>query len=160
MPEQLEQSASGEISRILDEAIAEVLATMFFADLEPAPCTHSPLEHSWMSSAVSARVRFEGTHFGEAVLTISRPAAEEIASAFLGLDKEETSETDCAQVVLELANILCGSVLSRLWPESKLTLSAPVSDAMERGLEGPGHRCFQMPEGNLAWRLSVEGANR
>jgi hypothetical protein len=157
MPEELEQfcaaESPGELASILEEVVAEVLATMFFADAEPAPC-----DHVWLDSAVSARLGFEGTHFGEALLSVSRPAAESAAAAFLGLDEKETTEMERCQVILELANILCGAVLSRLWPESKLTLSAPIPDSSHTDLEGALHRCFSMPEGNLACWIRLGGA--
>jgi len=157
MPEQLEQfcaaAPAAELAPILDEVVAEVLATMFFADAEPTPCDHAGLD-----SGVSARLRFEGTHFGEALLCVSRPAAESVAASFLGLDENETTELERCQVILELANILCGAVLSRLWPESQLTLSAPIPDTSHADLEGALHRCFSMPEGNLACWIRLGGA--
>ena len=63
------------------------------------------------------------------------------------------------QVMQELSNILCGALLSHLWPESKLALAPPELAAWE---EWPHqelasqivlHRCFLLPEGMLA--LSV-----
>ncbi len=158
MPEKLEQSSvaeqPGDLAAVLDEVVAEVLATMFFSDAEPCLC-----DHNWLHSGISAQLRFEGTHFGEALLTVSHPAAQSIAAGFLGLDPEETTEALCAHVILELANILCGAVLSRLWPESKLTLSAPVPETWLAGIDNAAHRCFNLPEGALAFFIRLQGAN-
>ena len=154
MPENFEQSSVTEETKdfvtVLDEVMAEVLATMFFADCEPAPCNHA-----WLASAFTAQLGFAGRHVGETLVSVSSPAAQSIASGFLGLDPRETNEADCRQVVLELSNILCGAILSRLWPDSKLMLSAPGPATWESGLEGSAHRCFNTPEGSLAWCIRL-----
>jgi len=84
-------------------------------------------------------------------LSTSLDAADSIACAFLGADPEEVIPAARVQVILELANILCGAILSQLWPESKLALGAPELTAA--GEEFPVcrlHHCFELPEGRLA----------
>ena len=83
-------------------------------------------------------------------LSVSRDAADSIASAFLGLEPVELTERLRAQVILELANILCGAILSHLWPESKVALGVPEIAAEEPPFNGAPHRCFELPEGKLA----------
>src|SRR5580704_17330997 len=98
MPENLEQSTVAEppkdFAGVLDDVMAEVLATMFFTEAEPAPC-----DHGWLASSIAAKLVFEGTHVGETVVTVSRPVAESIASGFIGVDPAETSEADANQVI-------------------------------------------------------------
>jgi hypothetical protein len=53
-------------------------------------------------------------------------------------------------VILELANILCGAILSDVWPESKVALGPPEISTEEPCLDGALHRCFELPEGQLA----------
>ncbi len=134
------------LADVVERVVAEVLETMFFAEAVPGPCCHD-----WMGCAVLARVCFEGSHWGEMRLSTSLEASESIACAFLGADPAEATDTARAEVMLELANILCGAILSRLWPESKLALGAP--ELLAEAGDFPGcrlHRCFELPEGSLA----------
>jgi len=141
--------AGTQISEQLIEAFrrvpAEVLETMFFAEAVAGTCSHD-----WFGEAVSGRVLFAGSHTGEMRLSVSLDAADSIASAFLGLEPCELTPALRVQVVLELANILCGAVLSRLWPESKVALGAPEMLLQESLFAAALHRCFELPEGKLA----------
>jgi CheY-specific phosphatase CheX len=130
--------------------VAEVLETMFFTEAEMAGC-----EHGWLAAASCARIRFEGSHRGEMLLGVSAEAVDPIAASFLGLDPMELTDGQRGQVIQELSNILCGAMLSRLWPESTLALSSPELTAWQdwtsQRLTGDGlHRCFAIPEGMLA----------
>jgi CheY-specific phosphatase CheX len=131
---------------------AEVLETMFFTEAERAPC-----EHAWIESAACARIGFEGSHRGEMLLAVSNEAADPIAASFLGLDPSELTEAERGQVIAELANILCGAMLSQLWPESTLALSSPELGAW---VEWPDalHHCFTLPEGMLAISIRLTAA--
>ena len=157
--------------------VSEVLETMFFSEAEPAGC-----EHAWLVSAPCAWVRFEGSHCGEMQLAASMDAADAIAAGFLGLDPVELTEPVRGQVLEELANILCGALLSQLWPESKLALASPKltvwqewtspewtrPEWLSQGAPGQAvlHRCFLLPEGMLAISIRLssrpgqEGASR
>jgi CheY-specific phosphatase CheX len=142
-------AADAERIETLGAVCAQVLETMFFTEAAPVEC-----RHGW--PALSARVRFTGSHTGEMLLAISEGAAEPLASAFLGLDPDATGEGERGQVASELANILCGAVLSNLWPESSLLLETPELAGPECVLEHAVHHCFEMPEGLLAVSLRVE----
>lgn len=143
--------------------ISEVLETMFFTEAEPAAC-----EHGWLPSAPCVRVRFEGSHRGQLLLALSQDAADPVAAGFLGLEPLELTEMLRAQVLEELANIVCGALLSHLWPDSKLALASPELAAWEEwpaqgAPAGPQpafagnlfHRCFLLPEGKLAVSLRL-----
>ncbi len=156
MPEQANtQSAvamDGDFGGILGRVGGEVLETMFFAEAVTTSC-----DHSWLPSSCAVHLSFEGSHSGEFRLNVSLPAAESIASAFLGLDLADVTEAQRCQVLLELANILCGSVLSHFWPESDLSLREPECVPAAALLEGAVHQCFLMPEGLLAVSIQVSG---
>jgi len=149
MPPELEQEYTLNGDRAASDAVrevaAEVLEAMFFTEAELASC-----EHSWLRSAPCARIRFEGSHRGEMLLGVSAEAADPIAASFLGLEPMELTDAQRSQMIQELSNILCGAMLSRLWPESKLALGSPELTPWE---EWPGagnlHRCFAIPEGSL-----------
>jgi hypothetical protein len=154
MPQELERlhdnDQAPEFAEVVGCTTAEVLETMFFTEAVMTEC-----EHAWIGSAVSAGLRFEGTHTGEILLNVGAETADLLASGFLGLDPVEVSQTQRSQVILELANVLGGAALSQLWPESKLALRAPeMADASYR-LAGGFHRCFTLPEGTLALSIRL-----
>jgi CheY-specific phosphatase CheX len=138
----------------IQHVAAEVLETMFFTEAEAAAC-----EHGWLATAHCARIRFEGSHLGEMLLGVSAEAADPIASSFLGLDPMELTDAQRGQVIQELSNILCGAMLSHLWPESQLALLSPELEPWrEWAAEGALHRCFQLPEGMLAISIRLLGS--
>ena len=143
-PPMMDQEPSA--SQTMQEVAAQVLETMFFTEAEIAPC-----EHAWLEIAPCARVRFEGSHFGEMQLGVSAEATDPIAASFLGLDPVELTDAQRGQVIQELSNILCGAMLSQLWPESKLALDTPELTAWQEWTDGGAlHRCFTIAEGMLA----------
>ncbi len=147
MPTELEQQKQpSPMEEVLQHVAAEVLETMFFTEAELADC-----EHGWLEAASCASVGFEGSHFGEMVLGVSAEAADPIAASFLGLDPAELTETQRGQVIQELSNILCGAMVSHLWPESRLAIASPeLTLWQEWPAEGTLHCCFVIPEGRLA----------
>lgn len=151
-PEIIESGQGIEFTETLCRISAEVLETMFFTEAVGTEC-----EHGWLADAVSVRVGFDGSHSGEMWLALSAAAVPPIASAFLGLEPEEAGEEQRAQVVLELANILCGAVLSALWPESRLLLDAPRLEAWGGEAQGTWHSCLVLEEGRLAISLRLLG---
>ena len=154
MPPKIDPEIStANLPAILDDVTAQVLATMFFDEAVTAEC-----EHSWLLGATSVHIGFDGSHRGDFWLTVSGEVAQSIAPAFLGIDAEETSEAQRGQVLLELANILCGSILSHFWPDSDLTLEPPEVVGAEVRLEGGVHRCFMLSEGTLAVSIQVSSS--
>jgi len=158
MPEELHtpgaMGADPDFAGTLTRVGAEVLATMFFDEAVAAPC-----DHGWISTAASVRVAVEGSHCGEFRLSVSPEVWRSIAPAFLGIEPEEVAEGQSIQVLLELANILCGSVLSQLWPDSDLTLRAPEMVGAEGPMEGALHECFLLTEGMLSITILMRGAD-
>lgn len=134
--------------------VSEVLETMFFTEAEVTGC-----EHAWLGAGWCASVRFEGSHFGEMLLGISAEAADTIAASFLGVDPVELTDAERGQVIQELSNILCGALLSHLWPESKLALASPELTAWQ-DWQGALHRCFLLPVGMLAMSIRLIAAPR
>ena len=156
MPENLEREcvtdANPDFNAVLGRVSAGVLETMFFEEAEKTEC-----EHGWLETAISVRVRFDGSHCGEFVLSVAPAAANCIAAGFLGLDPEEMTEAQPGQVILELTNILCGAVMSNLWPESSLSLETPELVSSGYSLPGGMHRCFSLPDGPVAVSIRLCG---
>jgi len=154
MPEQLQPAnlvnEGPEFAAIVVRVAAGVLETMFFEEAVASPC-----EHAWISTAVTVHVSFEGSHQGEFLLSVSPDTERSIAAGFLGLDPEEMTGTQPGEVILELANILCGALMSTLWPESALSLGTPELATSEHAFLGAMHCCFSLPDGMVAVSLGV-----
>ncbi len=158
MPEQLQQAGPAEqvpkFGGVVVRVAAEVLETMFFEEAVPSAC-----EHAWLAQAVSAQVRFEGSHGGEFLLSVPPDTARSIAAGFLGVDPEELSEAQPGEVILELANILCGALISTLWPESNLSLGTPELVSAEHSFREAMHCCFSLPGGRVAVSIGLRDAD-
>ena len=133
---------------------AAVLETMFFDEAVATRC-----DHGWIASAPSVRLTIAGSYCGEFLLSVSPEVARSIAPAFLGIDPEEISDSQKSQVLLELANILCGSVLSQLQPDSDLMLGAPEPIELDEPVHEALHQCFLLPEGMLSVSIRMCGAD-
>jgi CheY-specific phosphatase CheX len=143
-----------EFAVVVVRVAAEVLATMFFEEAEPVGC-----EHDWLQTAVSAGVSFGGSHRGEFLLSVSPATARSVASGFLGLDPEEMTESQPGDVILELANILCGALLSALWPESNLSLGSPELVGAGAAPDVALHACFTLTDGMAAVWIGLSPAS-
>jgi hypothetical protein len=111
-----------EWDEMLVAAAGEVLETMFFTVVYgPAPPGASPGE-----PRVAARISFEGTPSGALTLGVSEPAVRVLATNFLGSDESEALPfSQLGSVVCELANMICGSLLSRVKTEAHFKLTSP-----------------------------------
>ncbi len=147
--------AESSVSALLAEAASEVLETMFFAGVEG--CV--PPEEARTADSEWARVAIRGEVSGEFLMCITPPAARRLAADFAGtLEKEALSEAQVFEVVCELANMICGSTLSRVNRGGLFELSKP-----ERAPEAPGapwdpdSSCgLRLDEGALAARLTLD----
>ncbi len=89
-----------------------------------------PPERPWSGcysteTAIVARLDFEGDPPGELSLSLTREAARAIASDFLALDAQELGEEEVAGVICELANMICGSVLSHIESCTSFRIGSP-----------------------------------
>lgn len=130
---------AARVEQSLRESVEEVLETMFFLTVEQ--------EVDWADVAAKehlfAEMDFQGAAEGRLELAVSADLAPMLASGFFGKDESELSEAEIRGVVCELANMLCGSVLSRLESGSLFALGAPqmmTSDLEKLSRMDPGHR--------------------
>ena len=94
---------------------------MFFVEAEAG--AEEPA--SACSQDLSIRLTFEGDPPGIFRLRLARTAADCIAADFLGEDAEDLSPRQSHEVACELANMICGAVLSRIESRGNFRLSAP-----------------------------------
>lgn len=143
-----------ELEQMLFDSAAEVLETMFFTSLmgyaAPEIC-----EEEWISGTLS----FRGTTSGRFGVRLPPVIGRKLAASFLGVDKESLSELQTGEVICELANMLCGSVLSRLEKETRFELHRPELGLKETGCRDDGRkvcRVLQLEDGPLAMWLELE----
>jgi len=108
------------IEAALAESVQEVLEKMFFADLVDLPPGET------LAAGIAANLIFDGDPPGSFRLVLDQAAARSAAADFLGEDSSELSEYQLSEVVCELANMICGSVLSRIESSATFRLSKPV----------------------------------
>jgi CheY-specific phosphatase CheX len=140
----------------LRTAVDEVLEKMFFAEtLGECPCCDAECASG---EKLAANLTFAGEPSGFLLLHLCAPAARQIAADFLGVEEESISAQQTSEVVCELANMICGSVLSRVESAATFNLGAPemVAPSVEAMTNSGGTRyCVQLTNGRLAVHLGT-----
>ena len=108
------------IEAALAESVQEVLEKMFFVDLADSPPGETP------AGGIAAELNFDGNPPGSFRLVLDQAAARSAAADFLGEDPAELSDEQMNEVVCELSNMICGSVLSRIESTATFRLSKPA----------------------------------
>ena len=140
----------------LRDSVQDVLERMFFIDVAADPADFaddvSPCSHD-----LAARVSFEGDPSGALTLRISCAAARQIAADFLGAEIEEVSERQVVEVICELSNMICGSLLSRVEDAATFKLSAPsLLPSDEAGVDSDTNQyTVTLPNGTLNVHVSI-----
>jgi CheY-specific phosphatase CheX len=118
--------------RVLRESAEDVLEKMFFIrDVgEPA------LAGGGYGPEVAAHLTFEGTPPGWLTLRASKTAARSIAADFLGEEEETVTDQQAEDMVCELANMICGSALSRTGSDATFRISSPLIVGPEDSIDG------------------------
>lgn len=117
---------------IFYESAQEVLETMFFSSVfGPAEPLFSPCSDI-REQIITAELRFTGSPSGRLQVSLNETSARSIACNFLGQDRPELVSTgDMEQVLGELSNMVCGSVLSRMDSQAVFSLSHPEMKPIE-----------------------------
>jgi len=111
------------LSPALAESVGDVLEKMFFIG---ALDSSEPSQETAGESEVTAEVSFLGDPSGALTLSVTHSVARSIAADFLGEDEGELSELQIEEVIRELANMICGSVLSRVGSNTTFHLAEPI----------------------------------
>jgi CheY-specific phosphatase CheX len=85
--------------------------------------------------------------------------ARVVGAGFLGSEEMEVSDSQAEEVVCELANMICGSVLSRLESQETFRITHPELVPPERGagFDGAGiSRWFDLGDGILTVLLELQ----
>lgn len=110
----------------LADSVQEVLEKMFFVDVVDPAGADSGMPHD-----MRARVVFDGDPPGTFWLAVDIAAVRSAAADFLGEDPDCLTEEQLEGVVCELANMICGSVLSRVESSAVFRLAKPELAAPE-----------------------------
>jgi len=135
------------LHQALRDSVDEVLEKMFFAEtLGEAPGASPEADD------IAVELSFEGEEPGVMCLRLTAAAAREIAADFLGIETAEISPIQVSEVVRELANMICGSVLSRVESAVVFRLGVPRIVAPSPQLPPPSAQplyCVQLSNGRI-----------
>jgi CheY-specific phosphatase CheX len=107
------------LDQLISEAVEAVLETMFFsASLGPAEAVAG-------EAVLEARVSFRGIPSGTLSVRLSEASARTLAAGFLGEDEGMLTVSQSGQIVCELANMLCGMLVSKLEVNGTFDLTPP-----------------------------------
>ncbi|MCC6362017.1 MAG: chemotaxis protein CheX [Bryobacterales bacterium] len=146
-----------EIHTVLLSAVEVVLETAccagVFESREEGPA--APGE-----ATITAHVPFEGKPSGEFSLNVPESLALSLAARFLGQDEWEVSANQAEEVACELANMICGSVLSNLCADATFHMTHPHLTKGDGGTDCGGAVCrwFDLGDGSLTACLTLREA--
>ncbi len=145
-----------DLGQVLADSVAEVLEAMFFT----SPVGEAEPDALRAGPCLSAALTFRGSPPGRFGVRLPPATGRRIAASFLGQEEETLEDVQAFEVVCELANMLCGSVLSRLEKDARFDLSPPQIETSETGCrECPtAGRAFELEQGPLAVWLELEVA--
>jgi CheY-specific phosphatase CheX len=120
-----------EFAGLVPECCSEVLDAMYFTTvldtgLEEAGAGDS----AGADQLIAFNLHFAGDVFGQFGILMEPSTARKLAANFLGEDESSISSVEAGEVAGELANMLCGSVMSRVEGEHKFVLSHPEAAAL------------------------------
>ena len=115
-----------EIASIIPECCAEVLETMYFTTVLGSESLDTlPGNLPGSDRALEFSLDFVGDISGRFGVHLEPATARSLAANFLGEPEAAISQTEVDEVTCELANMLCGSVMSRVEGEHSFSLSHP-----------------------------------
>lgn len=148
-----------EIQRAIALAVEEVLETMCFTGVLASAEGALPPEAEGGTPALMAELHFQGKPSGGFRVGVSGRLARVVSAGFLGREETEVSDSQAEEVVCELANMICGSVLSRLESQATFRITHPELTRPEQGASFAGARAqqwFDLGDGILTASLELQ----
>lgn len=117
------------VERLLPEMAARTLETMFFTMPDSVSLDRAFVNSGRPSGElIAAGITFHGWAPGRFGLIVSHSVARDLAANFLGWDEAgNLTHGRVIDVIGELANMICGAVLSEMEFHASFDLSAPAS---------------------------------
>ena len=151
------QMTNPGFDQLLSEVVQSVLETMFF--VEPMGLAQPVKDEA----VIESRVIFHGHPSGKLIVRVSETDARPLAAGFLGEDEAMLRNSQPVEVVCEFANMLCGSLVSKLESEDSFELDPPELTAVAcetlcADVEGPitARRTFALASGFITITLCLE----
>ncbi|MCC6391426.1 MAG: chemotaxis protein CheX [Bryobacterales bacterium] len=147
-----------EIQTVLLSAVEVVLETAccagVFESREGGPMC------SCGEATITIHLPFEGKPSGEFSLRVPESLALLLAARFLGQDEWEVSANQAEEVACELANMICGSVLSNLYADATFQMTHPHFTKGDGSTDCGGAVCrwFDLGDGSLTACLQFRDA--
>ena len=141
MPSQI----TGALIKATTSTVESMCFTAVLNEALPDPATF----------AFAADVPFSGDANGLVRVELTADAAACVASGFLGTDQEETDEATARTVLLELANMICGCMLSLHNPSGSFAIGSPETTAPSHSIDADAVCAFELETGVI--RVSFAG---
>ena len=141
-----------ETRQWLSAAAADVLETMFFSQV----MGEVPVSGTAGEAALASRLQFSGARSGVFTVRVTEAAARVIAANFLAEEANEPDATQVQEVICELANMMCGAVLSRLDRGAHFDLTPPALVDPLATMPEANSRAFDIGDGEVAVFLHVD----
>ena len=121
---------ASRFATLIPECCSEVLDSMYFVSVASA-VIRPGVSPTACDEGFVFTVDYAGDFSGRFGVSVPAAAARTLAANFLGDDESELSEEQISDVIAELSNMLCGSVMSQAATDAKFALSHPqrVPDA-------------------------------
>ena len=144
---------NAELERLVRASLEKTLETMFFT----MPDEVSGNAERPEGDLIAVRLRFEGKPPGMLGLLVSESLAQSLAANFLGCEDDAALPAEKVMAVIgELANMICGAVLSKIKSDETFDLETPNPILVAAGEAAPdfagGDQCacrFEFPEGAM-----------
>ncbi|MDP1569157.1 MAG: chemotaxis protein CheX [Vicinamibacterales bacterium] len=120
-------------SDVLAGALTDVAERSLFAFVDPQPADLFAERCGGESTWLCAEVGFRGEHDGVMRCALPADVAQECFAAFLGGPDEAAGDAPIFDMVGELANMICGTWLTRTYPDQVYNLSHPDVARMPAG---------------------------
>lgn len=153
MPSDCGVAKPAEIDGIILSSTAQVLEEMFFTGIE---ATGNEGEVA-ATNPIHVELRFSGPLAGAFRLLMDEEAARVLGCTLTCPEGDEFPRERSVQVAGELANMICGSLLSHLEPDANLSLTSPAEVGDDSVMEGSIRRWFCVPEGALSVEFALDG---
>ena len=148
------------VGQLLSKSAQDALETMFFTTPD---WVSTELERP-SGELIAASLTFQGAPRGRFGMVVSAPAARSMAASFLGFDHEARLPLAQVSVVIgELANMICGAMLSELESDEHFDLSAPATAYAGASEPGPDFLIgstaavrFDLPGGAIVLSVAFE----
>jgi CheY-specific phosphatase CheX len=114
-----------DIRPCMEDAVSEVLEAMCFISSEGQTDDE---EGNYQSDWICGELSFAGPTSGSFGIAVSPATAAVMAANFLGEEESLLSKEQTLEVVCEMANMICGALLSHYDPKNAFTLSPPRHD--------------------------------